>query len=70
MLCHSFRYICAIVISGIDRFLVRPGHEEDVADLVRATRDIVKERFKGDAWVLWAIAQRKDLPLKIDACVM
>jgi hypothetical protein len=48
---------------------VRPGHREDVSDLVQKTRDIVKERVKGDAWVLWAIAQRKHLPLKIDACV-
>jgi hypothetical protein len=48
---------------------VRPGHKEDISDLVQVTRDIVKERVKGDAWVLWAIAQRKNLPLKIEACV-
>jgi hypothetical protein len=59
---------CAIVLAGTDRILVRPGWE-DVSDLVQVTRDIVKERVKGDAWVLWAIAQRKNLPLKIEACV-
>ncbi len=68
-LCHSFRYICAIVLSSINRLLVRPGHQEDVSSLVKVTRDIVKERVKGDAWVLWAIAQRASLPVKIDARV-
>ena len=68
-LCHSFRYVCAIVISGIDRFLVRPGHREDVADLVHATRDIVKERLKNEAWMLWAMTQREGLPVKIDVSV-
>ncbi|KAI9463259.1 hypothetical protein BJY52DRAFT_74397 [Lactarius psammicola] len=48
---------------------VRPGHKEDVSSLVKVTRDIVKERVKGDAWMLWAIAQRASLPVKIDACV-
>ncbi|KAH9015929.1 hypothetical protein EDB85DRAFT_1898472 [Lactarius pseudohatsudake] len=48
---------------------VRPGHQEDVSSLVKVTRDVVKERVKGDAWVLWAIAQRASLPVKIDACV-
>lgn len=53
----------------IDHSLVRPGHPVDVADLVKVTRDVVKERVKGDAWVLWAIAQRASLPVKIDTCV-
>ncbi|KAH9054706.1 hypothetical protein EDB87DRAFT_1825086 [Lactarius vividus] len=48
---------------------VRPHHQEDVSSLVKVTRDVVKERVKGDAWVLWAIAQRASLPVKIDACV-
>ncbi|KAH8979492.1 hypothetical protein EDB86DRAFT_3248366 [Lactarius hatsudake] len=48
---------------------VRPGHQEDVSSLVRITRDVVKERVKGDTRVLWAIAQRARLPVKIDACV-
>ncbi len=69
-LCHSFRYIRAhLYYLVIDRSLVRPGHKEDVSSLVKVTRDIVKERVKGDAWVLWAIAQRASLPVKIDACV-
>ncbi|KAH9025541.1 hypothetical protein EDB85DRAFT_2277262 [Lactarius pseudohatsudake] len=51
------------------RVSVRPGHQEDVSSLVKVTRDVVKERVKGDAWVLWAIAQRASLPVKIDACV-
>ncbi|KAI9433136.1 hypothetical protein H4582DRAFT_1006362 [Lactarius indigo] len=48
---------------------VRPGHQEDVSSLVEVTRDVVRKRVKGDAWVLWAIAQRTSLPVKIDACV-
>jgi hypothetical protein len=51
------------------RVSVRPGHREDISELVQVTRDIVKERVKGDAWMLWAIAQRASLPLKIEACV-
>ncbi|KAH9012450.1 hypothetical protein EDB84DRAFT_1680696 [Lactarius hengduanensis] len=51
------------------RVSVRPHHQEDVSSLVKVTRDVVKERVKGDAWVLWAIAQRASLPVKIDACV-
>ncbi len=47
-------FICAIVLSGVDRLLVRPGHQDDVSSLVKVTKDIVKERVKGDAWVLWA----------------
>jgi len=63
-------FICVIVLSGVDRLLVRPGHQDDVSSLVKVTKDIVKERVKGDAWVLWAIAQRASLPVKIDACLM
>jgi PDZ domain-containing secreted protein len=58
-----------VVLSGINYSLVRPGHREDISELVKVTRDIVKERVKGDAWMLWAIAQRASLPLKIEACV-
>ena len=54
---------------GPDSLLVRPGHQEDIAELVTVTRDVVLERVKGDAWVLWAIAQRQNLPVKIDACI-
>ncbi|KAH9022715.1 hypothetical protein EDB84DRAFT_1678396 [Lactarius hengduanensis] len=51
------------------RVSVRPHHQEDVSSLVKVTRDVVKERVKGDAWVLWAIARRASLPVRIDACV-
>jgi hypothetical protein len=56
-------------LSGLDRSLVRPGYQEDVSALVEVTRDIVKERLKEDAWIMWAIAQRASLPVKIEACV-
>ncbi|KAF5348284.1 hypothetical protein D9756_010481 [Leucocoprinus leucothites] len=42
---------------------------EDVSALVEVTRDIVKERLKGDAWIMRAIAQRASLPVKIEACI-
>jgi len=48
---------------------VRPDYQEDVSALVEVTRDIVKERLKGDAWIMWAIAQRASLPVKIEACI-
>ncbi|KAH9076954.1 hypothetical protein EDB83DRAFT_2671669 [Lactarius deliciosus] len=51
------------------RVSVRPGHQEDVSSLVNVTKDIVQERVKGDAWAMWAIAQRANLPLKIDTCL-
>ncbi|KAH9045187.1 hypothetical protein EDB85DRAFT_2270240 [Lactarius pseudohatsudake] len=51
------------------RVSVRIGHQEDVSPLVKATQDIVKERVKGDAWVMWAISQRISLPLKIQTCL-
>ena len=60
---------CAIVLPGIDRFLVRKGYEKDVSYLVRVTSDVAKEQVKGDAWVLWSIAQRASLPDKIEACI-
>lgn len=63
------RFSYRILLSGIDHSLVRPGHREDISELVKVTRDIVQERVKGDAWMLWAIAQRASLPLKIEACV-
>ena len=56
-------------LSGLDPSKVRPGYQEDVSALVEVTRDIVKERLKEDAWIMWAIAQRASLPVKIDACV-
>jgi hypothetical protein len=29
----------------------------------------VEERLKGDAWIMWAIAQKASVPLKVDACI-
>jgi hypothetical protein len=58
-----------VLLSGINCSLVRPRHREGISELVRVTRDVVKEKVKGDAWMLWAIAQRASLPLKIEACV-
>jgi len=34
---------------GLDPSLVRRSHQEDISALVEGTRDIVKERLKGDA---------------------
>ena len=65
----SGMFVSLYNLSGLDRSLVRPGYKEDVSALVEVTRDIVKERLKGDAWIMWAIAQRASLPVKIDACV-
>jgi hypothetical protein len=56
-------------LSGLDRSLVRPRYKENVSALVEVTRDIVKEQLKGDAWIMWAIAQRASLPVKIEACI-
>ena len=64
-----YMFVSLYNLSGLDRSLVRPGYKEDVSALVEVTRDIVKERLKGDAWIMWAIAQRASLPVKIDACV-
>jgi hypothetical protein len=53
--------------------LVYPGYNADIAFLVDATGDLVREKLEGDAadaaWLMWTIAQRASLPLKIEACV-
>ncbi|KAF8265595.1 hypothetical protein EI94DRAFT_1702383 [Lactarius quietus] len=49
---------------------VRKGYEEQLSDLVEITGDVCKDRGKGDAWVLWSMAQRTNLLLKIDPCVI
>jgi hypothetical protein len=41
-----------------------------MSSLVGVTRDVVQEKLKGDAWVMWAIAQRASLQVKVDACVL
>lgn len=58
-----------IVQIGIDHLLVRKGYENDVSFLVQVTTNVAKERVMGDAWVLWSMAQRASLPVKIEACI-
>ena len=41
----------------------------NVVKLINLTRTIVEEKLLGDAWILWAIAQRKSVREKINACV-
>jgi len=50
-------------------WLVLPGYDADVSNLVDITRDIVQAELKHEEWVMWAMAQRASLPLKIDACI-
>ena len=49
--------------------LVRPKFPPVVSELVTTTREIVQTGLKNDAWVMWTIAQRASIPLKIDACI-
>jgi hypothetical protein len=37
--------------------------------LAAITRNVVQDKLKNDAWLMWAIAQRVSLPVKIDACI-
>ncbi len=62
-------YSLVFALTGIDPLPVRPRHKEDVSSLVEVTRDLVKKQVKGDAWVMWAVAQRASLPVKINACI-
>jgi len=48
---------------------VRKGYEKLISSLVETTGRVAKERVKGDAWVLWSMAQRTNLPVKIKACI-
>jgi len=61
------------VLISVDLSLVYPGYNADIAFLVDATGDLVREKLEGDAadsaWLMWTIAQRASLPLKIEACV-
>ena len=68
-LCQGFRYTHVIALPGINRLLVRPGFQENISEVVEVTRKTVKERLQGDAWIMWAIAQRANLPVKIEACI-
>ncbi|KAF9531333.1 hypothetical protein CPB83DRAFT_848858 [Crepidotus variabilis] len=48
---------------------IYPGYDADAAYLVELTRDIVQKELQNDEWVMWSVAQRASLPVKIDACV-
>ncbi|KAH9066175.1 hypothetical protein EDB87DRAFT_1732214 [Lactarius vividus] len=51
------------------RVSVRKGYQESISALVEGTRDVVKERLRGDAWIMWSIAQRASPSVKMEACV-
>ncbi|KAI9445970.1 hypothetical protein H4582DRAFT_2052101 [Lactarius indigo] len=51
------------------RVSVRKGYHESVSTLVESTRDVVRDRLGGDAWIMWSIAQRASSSVKIEACV-
>ena len=53
---------------SVDISLVYQGYGADISSLVDVTRDVVRETLN-DAWVMWAIAQRASLSLKVEACV-
>ncbi|KAJ6478701.1 hypothetical protein DFH09DRAFT_1215295 [Mycena vulgaris] len=46
---------------------VRAGYNDNILKLIDLTRNTVEERMKGDAWIMWAIAQKASVPLKIEA---
>ncbi|KAF8258741.1 hypothetical protein EI94DRAFT_1814686 [Lactarius quietus] len=48
---------------------VRKGYEELISSLVETTGRVAKKQVKGDAWVLWSMAQRASLPVKIETCI-
>jgi hypothetical protein len=54
-------------MGSVDLFLVRSGYEADISSLVDVTCNLV-HKYQGDVWVMWAIAQRASVPLKISAC--
>jgi hypothetical protein len=46
------------------------GYDADISFLVDFTGKLVRQKLKGNAaWVMWAVAQRASLPLKIAACL-
>ncbi|KAJ7789512.1 hypothetical protein B0H14DRAFT_239791 [Mycena olivaceomarginata] len=48
---------------------VRKKFDRNIVPLVQMTKEIVQERLKGDAWIIWAVAQRASVPLKVEACI-
>ena len=57
------------LLIGVDTSLDRPGYEAHMSSLVEVTRDLVRDMLQNDASVMWAIAQRASIPVKIDLCV-
>jgi hypothetical protein len=60
------------VVLALKFILVRPGYRGEVSALSETTCNIlrhVEHQLKGEAWMMWAVAQRASLPLKIEACV-
>jgi hypothetical protein len=56
---------------NVDLSLAKQGYGADISKLVDFTGDVVRDNFTGNsrntAWLIWAIAQRASLQLKIDA---
>jgi hypothetical protein len=61
-------FLLFFFLLGADLSLVYQGYDADISSLVEVTCDVVQEKLKGDAWVMWAIAQRASLSVKIEAC--
>ncbi|KXN80864.1 hypothetical protein AN958_07086 [Leucoagaricus sp. SymC.cos] len=48
---------------------IDPGYKDNLSTLSLITRNVVRGQLENDAWLMWAIAQRVSLPVKIDACI-
>ena len=62
--------VCFLILSliSVDFSLARLGYDADISKLVDFTGDVVREMLTGsEAWIMWAIAQRSSVELKIDA---
>jgi|HubBroStandDraft_3_1064219.scaffolds.fasta_scaffold2039032_1 hypothetical protein len=62
--------VCFLIHSlvSVNLSLARSGYDADISKLVDFTGDVVREMLTGSvAWIMWAIAQRSSLELKIDA---
>jgi hypothetical protein len=62
---YNFPLFCFL---SVDLSVVYDGYDAEISSLVEVTSNVVQEKLKGDTWVMWAIAQRVNLPLKIEAC--
>ena len=67
----SCTYVYSILHNSCthNSLLGRPRFKAEVSDLVTTTREIVQTGLKNDAWVLWTIAKRASMPVKIDECI-